>query len=76
MLTPQQVIDSEYLESRCALIEIAAMLDRYDIATQRHEVVAERTEKLECLREAFVLLADAKSSSNRAERLLQLFATV
>ncbi|MFC5050941.1 hypothetical protein ACFPK9_09975 [Rubritalea spongiae] len=76
MLTPQEVIDSEYLESRCALLEIAAMFDRYDSAVQRTGQNAENPEKLECLRNALSLLAKTDSSDNRAEQLLHLFATV
>ena len=76
MLKPQEVIDKDYLECRCALLEIAAMLDRYDLAVQRTTSPAENTEKLDCLREAFAMLADPASSTERAEQLLHLFATV
>lgn len=76
MLKPQEVIDKDYLECRCALLEIAAMLDRYDVAAQRNTSPAENTEKLDCLREAFAMLADPASSTERAEKLLHLFATV
>jgi len=44
MLTPQQIIDSEYLESRCALLEIAAVLDRHDTAVNRTGKSADNTE--------------------------------
>jgi len=76
MLTPQEIIDSEYLESRCALIEIAATLDRYDIAVEQSGSATENSEKLDCLRNAFALLAKPETSTNRAEQLLHLFATV
>ena len=76
MLTPQKVIDTYYLESRCALLEIAAMLDRHDIATERTGAPASDTTKLECLRSALSLLAAPTPSTDRAERLLHLFASV
>lgn len=76
MLTPQQIIGTYYLESRCALLEIAAMLDRHDAAAQRTGTLAENAEKLTCLRNALALLADPAASTDRAERLLHLFATV
>jgi len=76
MHTPQQIIDSEYLETRCALLEIAAAFDRHDIALERTGMVAENAEKLDCLRSALELLAKPEACTNRAEQLLHLFATV
>ena len=76
MLTPQKIIDTYYLESRCDLLEIAAMFDRYDTAVEKNGAPAADTAKLECLRQALTLLAEDAPSTNRAERLLQLFATV
>ena len=76
MLTPQQVIESEYLESRCYLLEIAGVLDRYDLATEKTGRPAVNLEKVECLRNALELLSKPGSSTNRAEQLLHLFATV
>jgi hypothetical protein len=76
MLTPQQVIDTYYLESRFDLLEIAAMLDRHDFATERTGAPANDTAKLDCLRNALAMMADPAPSTDRAERLLHLFATV
>lgn len=76
MLTPEQIIESEYLESRCSLLEIAAMLDRYYLAIERGSKIADNDEKLNCLREALALLAQEGNSTERAEQLLHLFATV
>jgi len=64
------------LESRCALLEIAAAFDRYDSATERTGRAAENTEKLDCLRRALALLAKPEASTERAEQLLHLFTTV
>ncbi len=76
MLSSEQIIESEYLESRCSLLEIAATLDRYYIAMKRDGKVTESSEKVDCLREALALLAQPDDSTNRAEQLLHLFATV
>jgi hypothetical protein len=76
MLTPQQIIDDEYLVSRCALLEIAAMLDHHDFTVEKGATPAESSEKLDCLRDAMSLIADPQPSTDRAERLLKLFATV
>ena len=76
MLTPQQIIDNEFLESRCALLEIAAMIDLHDLMLERGATPAENSDKLTCLREAMSLLADSSPSTARAEQLLKLFATV
>jgi hypothetical protein len=73
MLTPQQVIDTYYLESRCMLIEIAAMLDRYDAAVARTCSAAPNEAKLELLRSAMTVLADP-TSQERATLLLEAFA--
>lgn len=76
MLTPQKVLETYYLESRCVLLEVAAMLDRYDEAVARTGGAAENEQKLEVLHRALALLADRTPSDCRAERLLELFATV
>jgi len=68
MLEPQQIIENDYLECRCSLLEIAAMFDRYDIAVLENEI--------DCLREALAMLAEPSSSADRAEQLLNLFAKV
>lgn len=73
MLQPQQVIDTYYLESRCMLLEIAAMLDRYDTAVTRAGNPAEDEAKLALLRRSMSVLADP-SSTERATHLLELFA--
>ena len=35
MLSPEQVVDASFLEARHMLLEIAALLDRYDAAVAR-----------------------------------------
>ena len=75
MLTPQEVIDTDYLEARCMLLEIAAMLDRYDAAVARTGAPAADEAKLQLLRQTMASLADP-ASKERATHLLEAFATI
>ena len=80
MLSPTQVADTYFLESRHQLLEIAAYFDRYDAAVARagdrngHAAAASR--KLEVIREALAIIADDKPAQERTVALLELFATV
>jgi hypothetical protein len=68
MLTAEQVLDHYYLESRCQLLEIAAMLDRYERAGG-----SEDNERLGLLYKSLELLSDRDAGGNRAEQILNLF---
>lgn len=75
MLTAQQVLDHYFLENRCMLLEIAATLDRYDLAGDRAEDAAAGTDtRLEKIHQSLEILADRDSPADRAERLLTLFS--
>jgi hypothetical protein len=80
MLSPAQVADTYFLESRHQLLEIAAYLDRYDAAVARagdrngHAAAADR--KLDVIREALAIIATEKAAQERTISLLELFATV
>ena len=76
MLHPQQVIDTYFLENRHMLLEIAAFLDRYDVAKLKHEDSAVHDEKLVAIQQSLQTLYDRTSDTPRVERLLELFATV
>ncbi|MEM9444707.1 MAG: hypothetical protein AAGA18_05070 [Verrucomicrobiota bacterium] len=76
MLKPQEVIDKYYLETRCMLLESAAMLDRYQASVKREGSTASDESKLEVLREAFSILARDDRSDDRTKQLLELFARV
>jgi len=76
MLLPQQVIDTYFLENRHMLLEIAAFLDRYDVATLKHEDSAVHDEKLAVIHQSIQALCDTPGDTPRVERLLELFATV
>ena len=75
MLSAPEVLDRYYLETRCQLLELAATLDRLDLAVQREadESVA-ADPRLERLRTTLDMLADRKTTPDRAERVLRLFS--
>ena len=72
MQTPEQVLDTYFLDIRHFLLEVAAMFDRYDAAVAR---TGETTNdpRRSLLRDAVRLLADEKQKG-RAEALLNLFS--
>ena len=75
MQTADQVLDAYFLDSRCMLIEIAAVLDRYDAALQRAGAPAgDSPPRLEKLYQSLALLTDRKAAANRAEQLLRVFS--
>ena len=75
MLKPQEVLDRYYLETRCMLLETAAVLDRYDDAVEREGSTATDELKLNVLHKALQVLAEPKSR-DRAEELLKVFTEV
>ena len=71
MLTPDQVLDTYYLEARRDLLELAALLDRYDAAVQRADGPARELDQLTVLRQALAHLAEAEPvSEDRTVSLL------
>lgn len=77
MLSPQETLDTYYLEARRDLLEIAAFLDRYDRAAERVGGKADDESKRDSLLEALSLLAQSEHpKSNRAEQLLEHFAKI
>ena len=82
MLTAPKVLDHYYLETRCMLLEIAAVLDRFDRATQNPgqgngsatSGKAANDPRLELIYQSLKLLAERSGEANRAERLLNLFS--
>lgn len=72
-LTPKEVLDYHYLEVRCKLLEIAAIMDRYQRAgggdpTQSNDLKLER-----CTR-ALSQLATSRAMPDRAEAIALLFS--
>ncbi|MFZ4731355.1 MAG: hypothetical protein ACOYK7_02305 [Pirellulales bacterium] len=80
MLSPAQVAEQYFLESRHQLLEIAAYLDRYDAAVARTQStngqLAGAERKLEVIRRALVIVAEKAPGRERTVALLELFATV
>jgi hypothetical protein len=78
MLTPDQVVETYFLEARHQLLEVAALLDRLDAATARtgHGPGAAAAAKLAAMKEAIAALVDGRPTGERTVVLLELFATV
>ena len=75
MLSPQKTLETYYLEARRDLLEVAAMLDRYDRSVEKTGIKAEDESKLNSLLEAMSLISEREHpKSNRAEQLLTHFA--
>ena len=77
MLSPKQTLDNYYLEARRDLLEVAALLDRYDQAVSRAGQKADNESKLDILRDAMNLLARSDHPEpNRTEQLLSHFSKI
>jgi hypothetical protein len=75
MLTAKQVLDQYFLDTRCMLIEIAALLDRYDrAAAAGDEQAVAGVDRLDQIYQALTLLAERETTAKRSERLLNLFS--
>ena len=77
MLSPQKTLDTYYLEARRDLLEVAAMLDRYDEAVNRDGQKAGDESRKDSLRQAMEILSKPDhADANRAEQLLVHFAKI
>ncbi len=77
MLSPQSILDTYYLEARRDLLEVAALLDRYDESVKRETSPAMDESKLDSLIGAIKILSLANHPQhNRVEQLLKHFAEV
>lgn len=75
MQTALQVLDREYLEARCSLLELAAALDRIDRAHDHEETSGDfQDSRLDLLNQAIKVLSEESHLPNRSERLLLLFS--
>jgi hypothetical protein len=74
MLNAKQVLDKEFLEARCMLIEVAATLDRFDRAQQAEDDKSASSDaRLAALYRAIELIGRRDATPDRAERMLNLF---
>ena len=77
MLTAEKVLAQYFLDTRCHLLEIAAMLDRYDVASDRTDAARPDADGgLEKIYGALEILAERQTSGGRAERILRLFSEI
>ena len=77
MLTAPKALELYYLETRCMLLEIAAVLDRIDRGAQSDSDGNGKTlrdPRLDRIYQSLELLAERPAEPNRAERLLNLFS--
>jgi hypothetical protein len=71
MLTAGEVLGTYFLDIRCQLLEIGAMLDRLDRAASGEPPADQRLVKIY---QSLQLLAERETTPDRAERLLNLFS--
>lgn len=72
MQTPQEILDTYFLDARHELLEIAAMLDRYDHAVgQTHASPSDP--RRQRIQEALNILVNTQHE-DRAETLLNVFS--
>ena len=74
MLTAKEVLDKEFLETRCLLVEIAATMDRYERAGVEEDESGEADERLQQIYQALDILASPQTNPDRSEQLLNLFS--
>ena len=74
MLSAQGVLDEYFLDTRCMLLEIAATLDRYDVAVERDGSGGAADPRLAGIRQALEMLGGRAAQTDRAEKLLRLFS--
>lgn len=77
MLSPKQTLDNYYLEARRDLLEVAALLDRYDEAVKRAGDNLKDDVRIEALRHAMHTLSlKDHSMANRTKQLLEQFSLI
>ena len=77
MLKSNQILDTYYLEARRDLLEIAALLDRYDAAVEREGSLQQTDKKHAILHKSLLYLGHSNSSTgSRTETLLDFFSEI
>jgi hypothetical protein len=69
-LTASKALDSYFLEARCKILEVAAILDR--IGRGRDVSITDNDPRVSRIRESLEVLAD--HSGGRAERVQKIFS--
>ncbi len=73
MLPPNKVLDSYFPEVRAWLIQIAAVMDRYDRAAAEHGS-AGPDDRLKLYQQALEVLARTQARAERAEKIQMIFS--
>ncbi|HOM15737.1 MAG TPA: hypothetical protein PLQ00_00305 [Thermoguttaceae bacterium] len=74
MLTASEVVEKYFLDARAMLLELAALLDRYDRACSQANNSPPEDPRMELLYQALAVIADRKTNPDRVERLLVMFS--
>ena len=75
LMPPKKVLDEYGLEVRCKLLEVAAILDRYDRACAADPAnTPEDDLRLKRFRQSLAILSDAQAEPNRAEQIALVFS--
>lgn len=75
MLKPTEVIDEYYLEARCKILEIAAILDRYDRSAREHPgEEADGDHRLKQCQDAIAVISKPQQEPDRAEQVALIFS--
>ncbi len=75
LMKPNKVLDQYGLEVRCKLLEIAAVLDRYDRACAADpDAAPEDDRRLQRFRESLAVLSEPQADPNRAEQIALIFS--
>lgn len=74
MMNRNAVLDYYYLDSRCMLLELAAMLDRHDRAPSPPDGANAADKRILLLQQAIDVLASPSAEPDRAKRILQMLS--
>jgi len=68
------VLDRDYLDCRCMLLELAAILDRHDRAKRDHNGAKTLDQRLLRIGQAMEVLTHPSPRPDRVERILNLLS--
>ncbi len=74
MLTASEVVAKYFLEARAMILELAALLDRYDRARAQAPDSPPDDPRMELLYQALALIAQRNTTPDRVERVLVMFS--
>lgn len=68
------VLENDYLDCRCLLLELAATFDRFDRASSTSDVAIFSDTRLTQLRQALQMISDSTGQPDRVARILNLLS--